>query len=718
MRGSVVLNRPVVATNIAPPRGNTVPVESNLFKVSRSDSNVSFFTYFLQWSANLSLIEKHAWIRTLITETSFLLSESADRLYAADQLEVVDSDDQVTLIPGGETPQNEIPTLDIWRMAARTSEGHICKDGSVDCTVGDLVINVKLHVIVEKPHWAVSVRQVGGFDTYWKGKSLHDLFLACEKDLDVLKNILIAQPGKAFKVECCHYGADKVIPYTICGFTTKSTAKTQNILVDGNEISVAEYFASKWSYKLIFPDTVLAVDVRGRYVPLELAILKRPVRQTLLQSVSHSELLNAVMKHEFFEFLSLYGVSFEGSGKSMTTKGRPLTENVRKELRAMRLLKFCLVVFVDQKHPLLGKLAEGLTNGPEKVEISHKIFVKESGWEKDLERGLANIKSGVDLFVVVSQSLPENIYRDLKIVFDLKLKAASQFLSLSRFETSSEEPQYWPTMWTQIALKVGPKITQARPSGTVVMGIDTAPIPGTQNKVITVSTSVENSMCLFSHQVRVCARGKRFDMEETLYETLLSYFFKNSIFPNRCIVYSKFGGDFKLFELSSDFLRGAHAAASRINRELRTGINPRIGSGPEIRLNWTLIYYTYSYGVALHAQTAPVVVNQSIVNGKGWEFYIQSGQGKRTTRYLVAHDTNNFTQAELENFTHQICNSFCRLPRPIKNSTKAIQRALLYIDSERATVRNASADHFSECMNQKLFSPGASVFLDTKASYE
>lgn len=717
MRGSVVLNRPVVASHVAPSRGNTVSVESNLFKVSRRDSNVSFFTYFLQWSANLSLIEKHAWIRTLITETCFLVSESVDRLYAADQLEV-ESDDQVTLIPGGETPQNEIPTLDIWRMAARTSGGHICKDGSVDCTVDDLVVNVKLHVIVERPHWAVSVRQVGGFDTYWKGKSLHDLFLACGEDLEVLKNILIAQPGKAFKVECSHYGADKVIPYTICGFTTKSTAKTQKIIVDGDDISVAEYFASKWSHKLVFPDTVLAVEVRGRYVPLELAILKRPVRQNLDQSVSHPELLNAVTKHRFFEILSLYGVSFEGSGKPMTTKGRPLAENPRKELRVERPINFCLVVFVDEKHPLLGKLVEGLTNGPEKVEISHKIFVHESGWEKDLQLGLANIKAGVDLFFVVSQSLPDMIYRDLKIVFDLKLKAASQFLSLTRFGRSSEEPHYWPTIWTQIALKVGPTITQGRPSGTVVIGIETAPIPDTRSKVITVSASVENSMCLFSHQVRVCARGKRFDMEEILYETLLSYFVKNSVFPNRLIVYSKFCGDLKLFEVSSGFLRGAHAAASRINRELRTGINPRIGSGPEIRPNWTLINYTYSYGVSLHAQTAPVVVNQSIVNGSGWEFYIQSSQGRRTTRYLVAHDTNNFTQAELENFTHQICNSDCRLPRPIKNSAKAIQRALLYIDSERAIVRNASADHFSECMNQKLFSPGASVFLDTRASYE
>ena len=762
-RGIVSLHRPVISQHQQPSRGSSpsVMVNTNLYPLTRAEEAGSsyFHSYYLEWSDSTTVwYLKYRSVSAVVDESiGWILDESGDILYTTTAIEIIEQED-VAVTGGPMAATALIPTHRLWHLVAKrvaALEQDSCRlanEGVVEISAVGERHSVKLTLTptVERPHCAVAVSACRTVHKSVIGKPFIEWLVPFGTDTDAMNHSILQQRHKCVKVTCSHYGEGKPDrAYNIVRITDPSvTGRSQSMIIDGVQMSVEEYFAAlipkfkDWSVTLRFPDAPLAVDHRGRFIPVELCSIASPVFHATGESnpLPSSTLLETFQHCPLFTALSQFGLTIEPR-TSMQPKARVLPKVPARMVSVNRPVACTLISFLRADDDDDGRVEDQFvralsSHGSERSgmamqESGSVIRISETNWEAELKAGLASVTTKTDLFIVISKTrIPDDIYARLKVIFDLKLRVASQFVTTDRFrqltaksgedaDNQHQSGMYWESLLNQISLKLGPVGPSAgKPSGTVVVGVWTSSVPFAHSKLVSVTISTDNGMSVFGTQVRMAPKGEPFCFDEILYEMLIQYFVQNSVFPNRVIMYVKRCMFAKLFTGVSDILRGANAAVNRLNRELRTGINIRIAgsNAQEISPNWTVILTGKDAGVALSGKpNSPVVIDGSIVGREGMEFILQSSGAP--VKYSVLHDTNSFTIGEIENFTHQMCVGGSAMANPTIHAQKALQRANSYIGSERGTVHGMRMEEVCDYLNERMFSADSSVFSGYRASY-
>jgi hypothetical protein len=225
--------------------------------------------------------------------------------------------------------------------------------------------------------------------------------------------------------------------------------------------------------------------------------------------------------------------------------------------------------------------------------------------------------------------------------------------------------------------------------------------------------SIDNQLSVFASRVMAEAVGQDFDYAEIFYQILLDYFSKCSMFPIRLIMYVDKPETSILFSCVSGLIRGTHAAVARINRELKTGINPKLGSGSEIAPNWTFLTFDKDSSTIISTESKQaVVVDTGLVADHEVQFMFHDHGNRRPVKYAVIHDANSFTVPELENFTQQVRLSNGSSPLPLLHAEKVLKRALLYLRSSTELSGNCDAKETTNIMNQVYFDSESTQFRD------
>ena len=313
--------------------------------------------------------------------------------------------------------------------------------------------------------------------------------------------------------------------------------------------------------------------------------------------------------------------------------------------------------------------------------------------------------------VLMNERLPDSVYRRLKIILDYRIHLVSQF-ALVGGDHGSRPPHYWSTILDHVSLKVGPAVAGVKGSGTVIGGISTISLPELKSKLVACTMSFDNGMRAFLNRVEAKPKKSDFDFGQIFYEILLSYYSACSFcFPNRIIMFVSQPEASIGFKCIAGLLGGAHSAVSRINRELRTGINNKLrASTSEISPNWTFIFSDRRSGIQIQTESRQAVVSSTgIVSAYGIQFLLWPGErGSKPVKYTVVHDTNNFTLPEIENFTHQI--SLGSLPLPLVHAEKLLVRMRDYVIHDGKLCMHTDATDACEIMNQRLFDYDREVF--------
>lgn len=728
-RGIVTLQRPPVPI---PPRitsGSTTVVGSNLFPLER-EKNVQLYSYFVQYDEPCLFREKRSIICEILSSDSFswVLDESGDVLYSVTSVAPGAYTREGCRISGGPRVGSEVLSLDsICRLVfQRLSKGKT-KSGEIEIKAENSNDWFKIQLSGVS---ALSISPTFAYEETFCGKSLLDVFLSLGKDAAKTNQWISHQRGACIKVTCDHYGNGKFIVYSVMRLSDDS-AKKKILEIDTNAVSVVDYFGNtlpgfkQWVVKLKFPDFPLAVDKKGRYLPLELCRIKNASTR---KSVEKKEIeafdLNQLKNHPLVASLCEFGVVLK-LDKFLQARGRPLPACPTRNLPLVNRDSACgIISFVsdsDLNSPLSYLLEAcsqrlGLRFDPDKVCV---ISLKVShSWETEFKKYLLDLPIRPQIYFVFTDGrMNQETHERLKVVLDLKLRVPSQFLSLQTFSTKLDDPEYWDSLLQQIALKIGPSLPSAKPSGTVIGSIWVQNVTGTRIKALAMSLSYDNSMTMFTSQGRLALQRQQFDFAEIIYQSFLDWFKKCRCFPNRLIMFLQHPEEIRVFSNVADLLNGAQAAVSRINRELRTGINVKLGSGPLINPSWTFILCTKKCGVLVKAPAQDVAISSNFIASHGIEYMIKPANSKRSTRYSVVHDTNNFTVTELENFTHQICTPGAGFPVPVKHASRVVQRMNLYISSELKEAHMLDDSGKIQLLNQKLFDPEMALFSSSGANY-
>ena len=687
-RGVVNLRRPIPPVVPQRASGAVASVTSNLYLLAR-DQGLMLFSYFPRWSEKMTGKEKidnlKAWLE--MTDTIWIVTEALDAVYTLDKVECE------WLSPGPRVEADLIDSLRLWKLVEKNTP----KD--------DLGVELR-PVVVEGSKSKLALIVHPGWQTI-PISALVDFFTSiCGRNIEKFNQQVNSQKGKRLRVECSHYKAGRSKRrYNIVRMSDRS-AKETRIEIRGLEMTVERYFSDVHKITLKDPDAPLVVDDHGRVFPMELCVISEPVRTERskppqrIEEISHSSIL--------LKNLEKFGIKI-ASGDVVKSRGRQLPgAPVRAPLPVNRHITASIMSMDDAVgDAMFERLVQeaDLTIGA-KLKLEKIESISSNFWEKDLKKIVSKWTERPDLVLVFLRGkLDDSMYERMKYVIEFKLGLVSQFVIGHRLASVNNPEAYWHSLLSNISLKLGPQLPSMKPSGTVIAGIAKLAIDQLNVKLMSATMSYDNGMHVFVTQVKAQARKRDFDFENIFYNLLMGYFGTCRNFPNRVIMFVKKPEAAILYSSVAGMLKGVHAAVSRINRELRTGINVKLGSGPEIKPSWTFIMCDNTTGIQVLSESKqPVVASSGLVAPHGIEFLVQSSvPGARAVKYSLVHDTNNFTVPEIENFTQQVCVADASLPSALGHAKKALMRAKSYVLQERELFRQDNPVESADLINQKLF---------------
>ena len=699
-RGVVTWRRPIPPVVPQRASGSVVSISSNVMDVTR-DSPVSLRSFFVQlpeekWTDRLKTVSKK-----ISGDINWLLSPNGDIVYANEEL----MDD--SFVAGPSISTNELSSQHLWMMVTK-------KAAALDPSVRRMKRNGAIRVLQGSDEWiemtlvpcqgptrtgiALNVSPKYVLET----DLLVDIFESiCESSIEKFNQHINVQSNQVSRVRCSHYPNGIERFYAIKSVVPETAASLQ-IRIKNETMTVQEYFRRIRNISLQRPDLPLAVDTKGRFIPLELCHLTSPFQIPLVSPIPSVPTLSP--ENPILLELMKFGMGVTGNLKS--TRGRQLAPLPVRGLTPLgRDIKVLVLSFLSQEESetLIGKFSsEFETRMKSKTELIGQYFLREE-WENDLKVALNQLGTSPDMILIFSMS-KVNAYNKIKCILDQRLRIPSQFLTMDRFELLKTSDVYWDTLFGHIASKVGPALPKLRPSGTVIGGIRAVGIPGVPCKLMSMTMTVDNGLSVFVNRAVAEIEKSDFDFQSLFYEILLDYFAACGMFPNRLIMYVSQPSTSVLFSCVSGLLRGVHAAVARLNRELRTGINPKLGSGPEINPNWTFVMCEQQNSVRIQTESSQsVVVNTGLVADHQVQFLVHTGICPKPVKYTVIHDTNNFTIPELENFTQQIRHVDWSIPYPLVHADRVLKRYLVYIEAEDRLLVNAGSEEIKMRLNQAFF---------------
>ena len=544
--------------------------------------------------------------------------------------------------------------------------------------------------------------------------------------LSAFNDHITNQPGHVLKVLCLHQKNGRAKIYEVSRLS-KTPASTQTFSLNKTTITVDEYFKSRGIH-LSHPDLPLLVDVRGRFLPLELC-----------RTVETDEQIDYTRLGEFFALLNPFGlhVNFDSqiTVSAKLTKINPL--GLPDRSKEMSSCKAWLVRVGESNDDDLVNLVECLKSKGLEISFSNTIEIKNlDEWEQDLKKGLNQEAAGpCDILVVLSSGyLPRDVYRGMKKIFDIKLGIPSQMLRLERLRELKDNGAYARDLVNQIVVKVSGAQRPSRAPGqrksavaqvtTALVGIwhETVPgVPGVILRGYSMSVDLTIPHNRYVHQVCVSPMKVNEPDDKSVYELLMNFFEINGHFPTRIIVYERARSVTRMFTQVSSDVNAWSSAINRINRELRTGINTKLQeyTKDQFNPNLTLVHCERVIGMTAGA----IYDDRSLVGNNGMNFYIQSHGTSFATHYRSVHDQNRFTLTELENYTFDMCLGTRGYPVCLLNSKKLVERFKLYIEADLDTIHGMQkdpmviCDYLNQCFTSefaaynRLIDAGRSAFV-------
>jgi hypothetical protein len=693
MPSAVEWRRPVQPAVPQRASGAIVTVTSNLFPVFRDP--VYLYSHFL--SSKDGWADKVDWLADRLGTTSgWILDESGSVVYSLTSIP--------SLSRGPKIEGELIDPMRLWTLLLRKMS--VVNPSTVLCNS----IHGSFNIQSPDGQWA-DVRLVPSQGTKSRASLSVSPGPVFSSEIKTLLDLYLAKGsgafGNAIRVRCSHH-VERV--YTVTRLHSDNASNT-SMVIKNESMTVEKYFKIVRKLNLERPDVPLAIDSKGRFLPLELCYLAKSV----CEGRSTALALDRVIQHEVFKELESFGLKI-ASQNCIQTRGRQLPQvSPRDPLainREINTVVFCLGS--DEETEMFMK---SLCDESEKRKTGAKFNIRLGShsirldtWESDLKEGLSQLGRKPDLiFVIMKDKVSDIIYNRMKCIFDLKLQVASQFIVTNKVHSD----RYWTTLIDHISLKVGPWFPSVKASGTVMGGITTKSLGELCGcKLVACTLSFDNGMSVFLNRMRAETKRSDSDFAQVFYEILLSYFFACSSFPNRVIMYVGQPELTIVFKCIAGLLAGVNSAVSRINRELRTGINSKLGYGPEINPNWTFILCDPRSGVQIHTESKQCVVTSSgIVSSHGIQFIMKPAvPGAKHVKYTVVHDTNNFTIPEIENFTQQVTPPDGNVPLPLVHARKLLSRAHLYISEEKSLFVRPDPVDSRDLINQKLFDFDQEVF--------
>lgn len=516
-------------------------------------------------------------------------------------------------------------------------------------------------------------------------------------------------PGRVIRVFCSHNQKTKR-QYSICRINSTG-ADTQTFNFNNSATTVVDYFAARGVH-LCRPYLPLAVDLRGRFLPLELC-----------QFVPNKKYeVNYEVVGEFFEILRPFGIQIDlnlrpkVSCRSIKASGLSLPDRSKE----MPFCRAWLIRLGEYSGDISNDIIECFKSKSLEISFTHTIAIsKLDDWESQLRDGLTeSSQSGgpCDVIIIVSDSfLPQDVYRGMKKIFDMKLGIPSQVICLDRFLQGKDNGGFVRELVNQIIIKVSSAIGPVRSIGqrkpptvnTALVGIWTETVPGVPGTVIrgySMSTDLTIPHNRFVHRVNVAPMKSHEPDDNNVYELMMSFFDINRHFPTRIIIYTRERSASAKFRQVAADLGAWNNAINRINRELRTKINPKFQDfdKEEIKPNLTLTECERM----MKLQPGSIVDDSSLTESHGMNFYIHSHGANSATHYRTIHDQNGFTLNELENYTFDMCNGTRAFPICLGVSKRLLERMKLYVEADLDTIKGIQNDPLiiSEYLNQFLSS--------------
>jgi hypothetical protein len=637
-----------------------------VFPISVDQSLVVYQTD-IEWVGEIGVAERVQLLNTLLPTRDWVVSEGLNIVYSLSP--VAGRSDTIRLHTSRPVPAHTIPVSEWFGMAANMS------DGTRFPIVGNSdVIHLNGHTI--------RLIRAQGAASGWAV-----VVTARETKSSPLQRVICL--GRKYRIV-----EESLVP-----------PSKQEVEIGGVLMSVAQYYSQK-GIELKHQDSgAMYIDSAGRFLPKELC-----------QVESNNPPTGNDTFASFLTNLSRFGLSIDHF-KPLTAHPRRIdrTPPVAAPLFSNRpSVRFSVISFASNDEviaDMVGRLSE--STGVSFVSTGLVIKVNKPSWESEFRLAISGAEK-IDIFFVLfnSSRIETHIYNRLKLVTELKLGVPSQFVSVDRMVEVGELESYWDSLGAQIVGKVFTKMALLQPIGkaapsTYVVGIWTETIPRTTLMIVGICMSLDHSFGSFIQKVCVTKRTAEFDPSIMFYELLLKSFEINLNFPTRIVSFRRHV-EGSMFNRLAHELKAWDAAISRLNRESKTGINPRLGnSAPRVNPNITLIHCNDDSGICLPDDHLPAVIEERIVDGKGLNFYMQLGPSKSATHYRVLHDQNNFTVSEIITFTNHLCAHQAQQPGPLAHCRKLVQRSKLYIDSEWKSInemRKSRDDELAQYLNQKLFS--------------
>ena len=706
-RGTVVLQRPNIFSLAVK---GTDPMHSNqfnVFHVHNSTDDIWLHTYFLREEMSPALAEY------LITcSIPVLLNPRGDTLYSTENIDF----SQIANVTVGPITKASLFPVDEWIFMAslRARKMKVARLPFKERRdVVDVFGGGRVYVFPSNG-WSVCVESTEAIPN-GDSQRLLDLYEDSKDDkIKTLNAFISTHPGQVLKVYCCHNKRKKM--YSICRIST-TCADTQAFNFNNTPITVAEYFQTR-QVPLSRPELPLAVDTRGRFLPLELCHL-----------VSNKCVINYEILGEFFETLRPFGIKLDFKLRPGITFRQTKASSLALPDRSKEMPS-CLAWLVRVgEHDSSGTksdITECFKSKNLDISFTNAIGIANmEDWETQLKLGLTECSQNggpCDIIIIVSDSfLPRDVYCGMKKIFDMKLGIASQVLCLDRFCEGKDNGAFVRELVNQIIIKVSPAIRPVRSIGqrrpppsvnTALVGVWTETVPGVPGTVIRgYSMSVDMTIPhnRFVHRVNVAPMKSHEPDDISVYELLMSFFDINGHFPTRIIVYTRARSSMAKFRQIAADLGAWNNAINRINRELRTKINPKFQEfeKDEIKPNLTLTECER----IMRLQPGSIIDDPTLLETGGMNFYIHAHGAKLATHYRTIHDQNGFTLNEFENYTFDMCTGTRGFPICLNVSKKLVERMKLYVEAELDTIKGIHSDPSTVCefLNQSLCSEYCSM---------
>ncbi|KAI9497727.1 Piwi domain-containing protein [Zychaea mexicana] len=560
-------------------------------------------------------------------------------------------------------------------------------------------------------------------------------------DRDVKK---LEKQLKGLKILVTHRGENKR-RYKVTKLTPSPADRTNFKDQDGNEMTVAQYFAKQYNMRLSFPFLPCVVVKRDIFLPMEVCELAQGQRLTkklnekqtadmikftcqkpqvrankikqgldLLQYRNNPYLQQCGMtvKPEMAvinaRVLPTPQISYAQAGPDSTFAPQGGAWNLRgKKLAQGAVLgSWSVVNFAAQVPPpaiqrFVRELCQTFIDTGLNV-INRQPPITNADPQGNIDRTLKEAwlnagnaaKANPQLIFCILPNTGVPLYAEIKRISDTVIGIPTQCVQSKHIADAKK--QYCANVCLKVNMKLGgmnlflspPQIPFISARPTIILGADvTHPSPGDMNRpsVAAVTASMDARASRYASAIRVQANRTEIiaDLGSMVKELLKSFYQSCGQKPERILFYRDGVSEGQFNEVVAKEVKDIKNACTSLDKSY----NPTLTFVVVQKRHHARFFPMEPRDADRSGNCQPgTVVDSSIVHPFEFDFYLQSHAGlqgtSRPTHYHVLHDDNNFSADTLQELTYRLCYIYGRATRAV-----SIVPAAYYADLVAARAR-------------------------------